>query len=238
MTPRRSIAKLVVAGGLLAVLAGVHPDPLGAGRGGIAAAAQIAANDDVQARIRRVARAASEEELAAALEGLRHRVAPDYSDLVPQLAVFLLSAEGEREGMAPALIVERLGISRGQILRGVEPHLDAADPALREQLENLLGAVDRAPDGSIDFSAIGALIVERGGAPPDPLVRYMFASDHRPKRWPRCRRPPRAAATPPHLRAEQGGPEEALGERATLRRRCCGSRATSERSTSGPIPVP
>jgi hypothetical protein len=44
--------------------------------------------------------------------------------------------------MAPAVIVDRLGISRAEIRRAIAPHLATAPPALREQLENLGGADD------------------------------------------------------------------------------------------------
>jgi hypothetical protein len=142
--------------------------------GAVAAAAELSADADVQGRIRDVARARSEQDLASALGELR-RVAPDDEVLVQQLALFLLDAEGEREGMAPGLIVSRLGISRRAILRGVEPALGTSDDALRAQLENLLGAVDQAPDGSVDFGEIRALVAERGAPPSDALVRYMFA---------------------------------------------------------------
>jgi hypothetical protein len=97
---------------------------------------------------------------------VRRASAPDHADLVPQLALFLLAARGEREGMAPALIVDRLDVSPRQILRAVEPHLDTPDAALREQLEDLLGAVG--------FDEIGALLDERRAPPSAGLARYMF----------------------------------------------------------------
>lgn len=58
---------------------------------------------------------------------------------MPQLALFLLAAQGERAGMTPAVIVQRLGISRVQIERAIAPYRDTASPALRAQLANLLG---------------------------------------------------------------------------------------------------
>jgi hypothetical protein len=106
------------------------------------AAEALAPRADVQAAIGRVARAADEEELERALVDLRRLCAPDHSDLVPQLAIFLLSARGERAGMAPAIIVDRLDISHDEIVRAVTPHLATSNDALRAQLENLLGADD------------------------------------------------------------------------------------------------
>ena len=111
-------------------------------RAAVAAAADLAPRADVQEAIGRVARAKNEAELESALADLRRLSAPDRSELVPQLALFLLSASGEREGMAPAIIVDRLEISRDEIVRGVTPHLSTSDPALRAQLENLLGHDD------------------------------------------------------------------------------------------------
>ena len=139
-------------------------------RGPVALAAEpatLARDTDVQARIAAVSRAASEQEATSALDALRASVAPDFSDLVPQLALFLLDADGERAGMTPALIVSRLGITRGQILRAVEPHLDTPDAKLRAQLENLLGAVE--------LDDVRAFLVERGATPPAAgLVRYLY----------------------------------------------------------------
>ena len=134
----------------------------------LAAAPTPARAPDLQAKIAAVSRATTEPEAAAALAALRVSVAADFSDLVPQLALFLLDADGERAGMTPALIVSRLGITRGQILRALEPCLGTPDAKLRAQLENLLGAVE--------LEDVRALVVERGGAPPsDGLVRYLYA---------------------------------------------------------------
>lgn len=134
----------------------------------------LAANPALQDAIRRVARAQGKGDLAVALADLRRLSAPDFSDLVPQLAIFLLSASGDREGMAPAVIAQRLGITRQQILRGVEPHLGVSDPALRPQLENLLGEVDRGPGGGVDFSEYRIFLGEKDHAPSSALVRYLF----------------------------------------------------------------
>lgn len=107
-----------------------------------AAAEALAPRAEVQDAIGRVARADDPADLERALDDLRRLTAPDHSDLVPQLAIFLLTAQGEREGMAPAVVVDRLDISRDEIVRAVTPHLDTSDPALRAQLENLLGHDD------------------------------------------------------------------------------------------------
>lgn len=159
------VRALVTAG--LLVLAEPHATPLRGGAMVAAASTSPARDERVQAKIGAVASATSEQQLASALAALRAGVAPDFSDLVPQLALFLLDARDERAGMTPALIVDRLGITRGQILRAVEPHLDAPDAKLRAQLENLLGAVELAD--------VRVLVVERGGAPPsDGLVRHLY----------------------------------------------------------------
>ena len=104
------------------------------------AADELAPRADVQEAIGRVARAADAADLDRALAELRRLSAPDHSDLVPQLAIYLLSARGEREGMAPAIIVDRLDITHDEIVRAVTPHLATSNEALRAQLENLLGA--------------------------------------------------------------------------------------------------
>lgn len=134
---------------------------------GTATAAELTRDAALQAKIAAVASAATDEQRTAALVALRSASSPDFADLVPQLALFLLDADGERAGMTPALIVSRLGISRGQILRAVEPHLDTADPALRAQLENLLGAVE--------LDDVRALLREQRTPPSPELVRYVFA---------------------------------------------------------------
>lgn len=100
---------------------------------------ELAPHPAIQDAIRRVARAGDEASLEAALSELRKISSPDFSDLVPQLALFLLVADGEREGMTPAVIVQRLGISKTQLARAIAPHRGTSNPALRAQLENLLG---------------------------------------------------------------------------------------------------
>jgi hypothetical protein len=164
----------VIVGGLIALLVDAQVLAPRTGGEAIAATGEIVADAELQAGIARVARAEGAEDVAAALDALRRLSAPDFSDLVPQLAIFLLGADGEREGMAPAVVVDRLGISRAQILRAVEPHLGISDGALRAQLENLLGAVDGGPAGSVDFGEYRALIAERRASPPAALVAYMF----------------------------------------------------------------
>ncbi|MEW6268855.1 MAG: hypothetical protein AB1689_06105 [Thermodesulfobacteriota bacterium] len=145
----------ILAGALTAVLLAA-PAP----------AAEVVPDGELQAGIAAVARARDEQQLAVALENLRGASEPGFSDLVPQLALFLLEAKGERAGMTPALIVSRLGISQQQILRGVEPHLDTDDPALRAQLENLLGA--------LELDELGALLAQRDAPATDGLVRYLY----------------------------------------------------------------
>ena len=100
---------------------------------------ELAPSPALQDAIRRVARAEDEASLEAALTELRALSAPDFSDLLPQLALFLLVADGEREGMTPAVIVQRLGITRAQVERAVAPHRGSSDPALRAEIEDLLG---------------------------------------------------------------------------------------------------
>jgi hypothetical protein len=62
----------------------------------IEAATELAPDPEIQDGIRRVARAERPEDLAVALDALRRESEPDFSDLVPQLALFLLGAKGER----------------------------------------------------------------------------------------------------------------------------------------------
>lgn len=162
-----SILIRALATAAMLVLAEPHATPVRGGAMVAAASTSPARDERVQTKIASVASATSEQQLAGALAALRAVVAPDFSDLVPQLAVFLLDARDERAGMTPALIVDRLGVTRGQILRAVEPYLDTPDARLRAQLENLLGAVELAD--------VRALVVERGGAPPsDGLVRHLY----------------------------------------------------------------
>jgi len=167
MRTRHAALVASLAALLIAAEASPSPSPSHATAHAAEAAAPALRRDpDVQARIAAVARATSESEAAAVLAALRAAVSPDYSDLVPQLALFLLDSEGERAGMTPALIVSRLGVTRAQILRGVAPHLDTPDPELRAQLENLLGAVE--------LEDVRVYLTERGTSPPDGLVRYLY----------------------------------------------------------------
>ena len=133
-----SLAVLLGCAALLAEPAGLAW--LRRSSGSALAADEIAPRADVQEAIGKVARATDAADLDRALAELRAVSAPDHSDLVPQLAIYLLSARGEREGMAPAIIVDRLEITHDEIVRAVTPHLATSNEALRAQLENLLGA--------------------------------------------------------------------------------------------------
>src|SRR5690606_11036902 len=57
-----------------------------------AADATLVRDPELQAKIAAVAQATTAEQLDAALASLRASVAPDFADLVPQLALFLLDA--------------------------------------------------------------------------------------------------------------------------------------------------
>lgn len=167
----RRVAASLAAAPLAALLLVAEPQVAPSRQSSIAQATEapvLQRDGEVQARIAGVARATNEAETAAALDALRASVSADFADLVPQLALFLLEADGERAGMTPALIVSRLGITRAQILRAVAPHLDTPDAKLRAQLENLLGAVE--------LEDVRVFLVERGATPPaDGLVRYLYA---------------------------------------------------------------
>lgn len=163
----RVLARLLVAVGSL-VLAEPSVTPARGAAIAVAADTSPARDARVQARIAAVTSATSEEQLAGALAALRAVVADDFSDLVPQLALFLIDARDERAGMTPALIVSRLGVTRGQILRAVEPYLDTPDARLRAQLENLLGEVE--------LDDVRAFVAASGPDAPSPaLVRYLYA---------------------------------------------------------------
>ncbi len=133
----------------------------------------IAPNPEMQRTIARVAAATSEDDLTGPLNALRATGGADFRDLVPQLIYFSMHATGERDGMAAAVIIDRLHVTKEQQLRAVVPYLNTKDAALQRELRNLFGNVDGGSASQApDFTGFAPLL--RGGDPPVVLIAYMM----------------------------------------------------------------
>ena len=134
----------------------------------------IAPNPAMQQAIGRAASATTEEGLSGPLILLKATGGADFRDLVPQLLYFSMRATDVREGMAAAVIVDRLRITKEQRLRAVVPYLATRDAALQRELRNLFGDIDGGSASQApDFTPFAPLL--RGaGDPPVALITYMM----------------------------------------------------------------
>jgi hypothetical protein len=160
--PTASIRLLVACTGLLAAAAAATPD-------------SITPDPEIQRQVARVATVPDEQALAPILAKLKELGGTDYSQLVPQLLYYSMRATDVREGMAAAVIVDRLRISKEQQLRAVTPYLSTGDPQLQRELRNMLSGIDggsatQAPD----FGRYTELLRERKDDPPPVLVAHMI----------------------------------------------------------------
>lgn len=134
----------------------------------------IAPNPAMQQAIARAASATTEEGLAGPLILLKAMGGEDFRDLVPQLLYFSMRATDVREGMAAAVIADRLHITKEQQLQAVVPYLNTSDAALQRELRNIFGDIDGASASQPpDFTPFTSLL-RNAGNPPVVLVAYMM----------------------------------------------------------------
>ena len=135
----------------------------------------IAPNPETQRAIARVASATTAEELNGPLIVLKATGGDEFRDLVPQLLYFSMHATDVRDGMAAAVVVDRLGISPQQQLRAVAPYLNTRDAALQRELRTLFGSLDGASAShAADFAPFAPILRERSDDPPVALIAYMM----------------------------------------------------------------
>jgi hypothetical protein len=135
----------------------------------------IVPNPEIQRAIARVASATTEEELTGPLILLKAMGGEDFRDLVPQLLYFSMHAADVREGMAAAVIIDRLRITKEQQLRAVAPYLNTRDLALQRELRNLFSNIDGASASQPpDFTLFAPLLRQRADDPPVALIAYMM----------------------------------------------------------------
>jgi hypothetical protein len=135
----------------------------------------IAPNPNIQRAIAAVASATDEQELTGPLVILAAMGGDDFRELVPQLLYFSMRGSDVREGMAAAVIIDRLHVSKDQQLRALAPYLDTRDAALQRELSNWLSNCDRASASQPpDFTAFAPLLREHANGPPLVLGAYML----------------------------------------------------------------
>lgn len=129
----------------------------------------------IQAAIASIPAAKTAAELDTALAKLREAVGGDHQRLVPQLLYFSMRGADVRKAMTAGVVIDRLPITKDDLLRGLVPYLDTSDPALQRQLRNLLGAIDEGPDAqSPDFSRYETVLRAQRATPPLVLVTHML----------------------------------------------------------------
>lgn len=135
----------------------------------------VAPNPDIQRAIARVASATNEQELMGPLIVLKAMGGEDFVELVPQLLYFSMRGTDVREGMAAAVIIDRLQVSKDQQLGAIAPYLDTSDARLQRELRNLLSNLDGASASQPpDFTAFAPLLREHANGPPLVLATHML----------------------------------------------------------------
>lgn len=123
----------------------------------------------------------SPRESRAELDRLEQLAGDDYGRLVPQLFLFSKAAKSTREAMAFGVIVSRLRISEGSVLRSLVPLLEVRDQATRQALAGYLSEYEGASDERRpsfehyrDFLAQPLAVKQ---PLPSGLTRYLFERD-------------------------------------------------------------
>jgi len=135
----------------------------------------------VQTAIAEFMQPADEEAQGAALARLRAAAGPQFRELIPQLLYYSWKAESTRDGMALGVIVERLRIREGAMLRGLVPLLETNDDELRRELAGVLAGYEKqSPDSPPSFGCYRQFLagpIEKGADPPPGLVRHLYETD-------------------------------------------------------------
>lgn len=135
----------------------------------------------VQAAIAEFMNPANEEAQKAALASLRENGGQQFRELIPQLVYYSWKAESTRDGMALGVIVERLRIREGAMLRAIVPLLETGDVGLRKELAGILVAYEKhSADAPPSFTSYRPFLAEpmvKGEEPPPGLVRHLYETD-------------------------------------------------------------
>lgn len=135
----------------------------------------------VQAAIAAFMNPADEAAQKAALATLRENAGQQYRELIPQLVYYSWKAESTRDGMALGVIVERLRIREGAMLRAVVPLLETNDAGLRRELAGILAEYEKhSTDAPPSFAAYHPFLagpMSQGEEPPPGLVRHLYETD-------------------------------------------------------------
>lgn len=131
----------------------------------------------IQAAIASIPAAKNAAQLDGALAQLQASSGGDSDRLVPQLLYFSMRGADVRAGMTAGVVIDRLQISKDQLLHAIVPYLDTSEPDLQRQLRNLLGAIDETRDDQApDFSRYAPVLRQRSADPPLVLVTHMLAT--------------------------------------------------------------
>lgn len=135
-------------------------------------------SDQFESNVRAVLAAADPAARAQALEPLR---AMDSAELIPRLVRFSAHADNTRDGMAAGVIIDRLGLSRSQVIAGLAPYLGSRDDKFDNSIRGILRSYEGREGGRPpDFSIYRELVEDAfraGKHPPTALVLYLYESD-------------------------------------------------------------
>lgn len=134
----------------------------------------------IQAQIDRVttligptAKTGTEEQFKVGVESLKQMAG--YDQLIPQLILRSVNAQGFEQGMVPIVILRELQPSTNQIRNAVLPYLGTRDSKLRQELWNCLIRLDEpVPGKEPDFSYYESVLENRNADAGLPLIEYMY----------------------------------------------------------------
>lgn len=110
------------------------------------------------------------------LSKLRKSIEGGQKKLVSELLYFLISAQGMREAMLPGVIIDKIELSRIDLLKGLIPYIDVDHKTVRDHVKNLLKAVEDNDENSQtpDFKPYELFLREKKSDIPLSLVQYMY----------------------------------------------------------------
>ena len=126
----------------------------------------------LEERIEDVLDAVARADEAAFNRGLEELRGTDRRQVIVQLAILQSRSTSTEESMGAAVLLDRLAFTADEKIDAVLSHLDAAEPALRRALTEILGTVDRRPDGAPDFRVYEERL-RLGGDEAPTLIRYL-----------------------------------------------------------------
>jgi len=145
------------------------------------AATVLEPDAEMQAAIAAFIHSTDEAAQKSALADLRAGAGPQFRELIPQALYYSWKAKSTQEGMALGVLIDRLNIREGAMLRGLVPLLETSDEELRRELAGTLAEYEKhTPDAPPSFSGYRQFLappIEAGEEPPPGLVRHLYETD-------------------------------------------------------------